>query len=290
MTTVTNPPSLAELAAMPLLTDTQFLELMGSVSFNRKFFGIVPPGIYKGFDFSIAGATTLRICPGLPNVAAIERDGQIINVKGQAPIDVTIPRSQNVAVVIEAISAHGLKTKQVDKDAATDAASIKVVPVASVLSHHVIICTVNLPASGSMVAGHISTATRQVGGLLNAISPAQGDARYQLKGDYATAAQLAAQALETPKAQLSSDLTAAPAKGIVFFDGYKDLQLIAAPNGSLLQAMIIRGTDMSAGKCRFLAPASEKIDTTQGDHDIANMQTAGAWYFFLRINGKWKQL
>ena len=275
MTTVTNPPSLSELAVMPLLTDTQFLEEMGSVSFNRKLVGIVPPGIYRGFDFSIVAATTLRICPGLPNTAAIERDGQIITVTGQAPIDVTIPRSQNVAVVLEAISQHGLLTKQIDKNAAADAATIKVVPVGSVLSHHVIICTVNLPASGSMVAGHISTATRKVGGLLNAISPAQGDVRYQLKGDYATTAQLAAQALETPKAQLSSELTAAPAKGIVFFDGYKDLPLVAATNGSLLQVMIVRGTNMTAGKCRLLAPAGEDIDTTQGDHDTANLQTAG---------------
>jgi hypothetical protein len=149
MTTITNPPSPAELAAMPLLTDTQYLEEMGSVSFNRKFRGIVPPGIYQGFEFSIAGATTLRVCPGLPNTAVVERDGQIINVYGQAPIDVTIPRNQNVAVVIEAISQHGLVTKQIDKNAATDAASIKVIPVASVLPHHVIICTVNLPSTGS---------------------------------------------------------------------------------------------------------------------------------------------
>jgi hypothetical protein len=290
MTTVTNPPSLAELAAMPLITDTQYLEEMGSVSFNRKFSGIVPPGIYKGFDFSVAGPTTLRICPGLPNVAMVERDNQAIRVAGQAPTDVTIPRSQEVAVVLEAISQHGLLTKQIDKNAATDAAAIKVIPVADVLSHHVIICTVNLPASGSLTLMHISTATRQLGGLLNALSQAQADARYQLIGDYATNAALAAQAKKTPEAQFSSDLTAAPASGLLYFDGYKDLPLPVAPNKSFLQVMVDSDLNLTAGKCRFLAPAGETIKTKKGLHDIANLATAGAWFFFLRIGGVWKQL
>jgi hypothetical protein len=76
----------------------------------------------------------------------------------------------------------------------------------------------------------------------------------------------------------------------LFFDGYKDLPLLAAPDRSLLQVMVVRGINLTAGKCRLLTPVGEKIDTTQGEHLIANLQTAGAWYFFLRTGGKWKQL
>jgi hypothetical protein len=291
MTTVTNPPTPAELANYPLLADTQYLEEMGSVSFNRKFFGIVPAGIYRGFDFSITAATTLRICPTNPNSAAIERDGQVITVIGQKPVDVVIPRSQNVAVVIEAISQHGLLTKQIDKNAAVDAAAIKVIPVANVLAHHVIICTVNLPATGNMLPAHISTATRQLGGLLNSPTFAQADARYQPAGSYATTAQLEEQAKKNPISQSSTDVTAAPESGMLIFDGFKDLQLPAAPEGSVLQVMVDRELVLSSSnKCRLLAPAGELIKTTEGDHDTANLAAVGVWFFFRRKSGVWKQL
>lgn len=292
MTTVANPPTPAELSNYPLLADTQYLEEMGSTSFNRKFFGIVPAGIYRGFDFSITAATTLRICPTNPNTAAIERDGQVITVIGQKPIDVTIPRSQNVAVVIEAISQHGLLTKQIDKNASVDAAAIKVIPVANILAHHVIICTVNLPATGNMQLAHISTATRQVGGLLNSPTFAQANAMYQAKGDYPTRAEFDAQAKKNPLVQSSSDLSVAPQSGILIFDGFKDLQLQqTAPEGSLLQVMVDRDLALSSSnKCRLLAPGGEKINTTEGLHDIANLVSAGVWFFFRRKSGAWKQL
>ncbi len=180
MSLVSAPLSPAEQASLQLIADTQYGELMGSVSFNRKLLGIVPPGIYRGFNFAIQGATTLRICPvGTgENNAVIERDGQVINVLGQNPIDVTIPRSQEVAVVIEAFSAHGVLTKQIDKNAAVEAAQIKVVPVVQVLGHQVTICTVNLPATGNLALAHISTATRKVGGLLNSLTKGQADTLY----------------------------------------------------------------------------------------------------------------
>lgn len=292
MTTVANPPTPAELANYPLLADTQYLEEMGSVSFNRKFFGIVPAGIYRGFTYSITAATTLRICPTNPNTAAIERDGQVITVIGQRPIDVTIPRSQNVAVVIEAISQHGLLTKQIDKNAATDAAVIRVIPVASVLAHHVVICTVNLPATGNMLVSHISEATRTVGGLLNTPTFAQAAAMFQPKGDYPTKVEFESQARKNPLSLTSADITAAPESGVVIFDTFKDLQLPStAPAGSLLQVMVDRDLVLTpTNKCRLLAPGGEKINTKQGLHDIANLVSAGDWFFFRRIGGVWKQL
>lgn len=292
MTTVANPPTPAELANYPLLADTQYLEEQGSVSFNRKFFGIVPAGIYRGFNYTITAATTLRICPTNPNTAAIERDGQVITVNGQKPVDVIIPRSQNVAVVIEAISQHGLLTKQIDKNAATDAATIKVIPVANVLAHHVVICTVNLPATGNMLAAHISEATRTVGGLLNSPTFAQAAAMFQPKGDYPTRSEFEAQAKKNPQSQSSADVTLAPESGVLIFDGFKDLQLPStAPSGSVLQVMVDRELVLSSSnKCRLLAPAGELIKTTEGDHDIANLAAVGVWFFFRRKGGVWKQL
>jgi hypothetical protein len=181
-----SPLTRADLAALPLLADTQFCELMGSESFNRKLLGIVPKGIYRGFEHSIAGADTLRICPQNPNSAAIERDGQLITVQGQHPIDVVIPRNQDSAVVIEAISAHDVLTSQVDKNSAVKAAEVKVIPFDAVQPHHVIILRVNLPTGQVLNGGHISTASRTVGGLLNVPTIDMVQALFQPKGDYIT--------------------------------------------------------------------------------------------------------
>lgn len=187
------PLSDQDRAELPLLADTQFFELMGSVSFNRKFTGIVPPGIYRGFNFSITGVDKVTVCTDVKNTAAVERDGQIITVQGQHPIVVTITRGVEVAVVIEAISQYGLLTSQVDKGSAVLAAQIRVVPLVEVEPHHVIIFTANFPLAGNLTLAHISVIRRTVGGLNNTPTFEQAAELYQPKGNYLTVVQAAAQ-------------------------------------------------------------------------------------------------
>lgn len=162
-----DPVSRLELSEFKLLADTQFFEQMGSESFNRKLTGIVSAGIYRGFDYEISGTDTITLCTGEKNTVAVERDGQLITVQGQHPITVKIPRAIAVAVVIEAISQHGLLTSQIDKNSDVPAAAIRVVPLGLVADHHVIALTVHLPDMAALNETHISIEQRQVGGVKN---------------------------------------------------------------------------------------------------------------------------
>jgi hypothetical protein len=181
-----SPTSRAELAAFPLLADTQFAEEMGSESFNRKFVGIVAAGIYRGFDVVVSGVNKITIGSAGKGTAAIERDGQLITVQGQHPIEVFITPGIECAVVIEAISQHGLLTNQVDKNSLVAAAQVKVVPIAELLSHHVVITKILLPNGTPLNAEHLDLESRTVAGLDNKPTFEQADDRYQLKGEYLT--------------------------------------------------------------------------------------------------------
>ena len=155
------PPSGPDLAALPLLADMQYLEPFGTDALNRKFHGIVPPGIYRGYQYSLPGAMKLAIGATKNGVAVVEVGNWSINVHQVAPVELTVPAGFAGYVVLDATYGIGVVTKQVDANSQIDAAIIKLVPTAELLPRHVILYTLDVPGAATvMLDAYISTADR----------------------------------------------------------------------------------------------------------------------------------
>ncbi len=154
-------PLVAELASLPLIADVQYLEPYTSTALNRKFFGVIPKGIYRGFDVEPSGSNTLIVKAG--GSAAIEKDTYLITVHGQHDISLDIPHDISVYIVLDAEYEHGTVTKQVDNSSLVDAATISVIAEADLQPHHVVVCGVYLPSGETLSGEHIETEVRTNG-------------------------------------------------------------------------------------------------------------------------------
>lgn len=97
---------------------------------------------------------------------------------------------------------------------------------------------------------------------------------------------------EALKQRTSADLTAgdqAPAEGTLIFKAHGDKILQAVEDGKMLTVFIARNVNLATGKCRLIAPGTEKLDTVNGLHETANLLKRGP-FRFVRDNGVWKQL
>lgn len=140
------PPTPADISQLALLADLQYLEPMGSEALNRKFLGIVPRGVYRGFLYSLPGGMTLRIgANNEPGTAIVESNLAAITVQQVKTIDLTVPANFDGYVVLEATYGVGVITKQVSTSATVDAARLKLVARAQLLPGHIIIYAVTTP-------------------------------------------------------------------------------------------------------------------------------------------------
>ncbi|ELA7934516.1 hypothetical protein Q4902_004354 [Vibrio parahaemolyticus] len=164
--TIIIPPLLTDWQALPLITDTQYLEPLASNSLNRKFYGIVRAGVFRGFECAPAGGMKLRVSSGEQfGVALVERDDYILTVRQQHDIDVEIPAGATSYVVLEAFYKHGVKTKQVDLSSDVEASEIKVLPQSAVEPHHLILCRATVPTGASeLTLIHLNFDDREQGG------------------------------------------------------------------------------------------------------------------------------
>ncbi|EOD5129716.1 hypothetical protein ACJXCR_003921 [Vibrio parahaemolyticus] len=164
--TIIIPPLLTDWQALPLITDTQYLEPLASNSLNRKFYGIVRAGIFRGFECAPAGGMKLRVSSGEQfGVALVERDDYILTVRQQHDIDVEIPAGATSYVVLEAFYKYGVKTKQVDLASEIEASEVKVLPLESVEDHHLILCRVTVPDTATQLEQeHLNFDDREQGG------------------------------------------------------------------------------------------------------------------------------
>lgn len=156
------PPTSADISALALLADIQYLELMSSEALNRKFNGIVPPGIYRGYEYTLPGGMGITIGANTPaGTAVVERSGCCITVQQAKPVSLVVPAAFSGYLVLEAIYGVGVITKQVSSTSNIDAASIKLVAKADLQSHHVILYTINTPAgTTTLLDSHISAEDR----------------------------------------------------------------------------------------------------------------------------------
>ncbi len=164
--TIIIPPLLTDWQALPLITDTQYLEPLASNSLNRKFYGIVRAGVFRGFECAPAGGMKLRVSSGDQfGVALVERNDYILTVRQQHDIDVEIPAGATSYVVLEAFYKHGVKTKQVDLSSDVEASEIKVLPQSAVEPHHLILCRATVPTGASeLTLIHLNFDDREQGG------------------------------------------------------------------------------------------------------------------------------
>lgn len=155
------PPTPVETGNLPLLADMQWLEPFGTDALNRKFHGIVPPGIYRGYQYSLPGAMKLAIGATKNGVAVVEVGNWSINVHQVAKVELTVPAPFVGYVVLDATYGIGVVTKQVDSASLIDAAVIKLVPTAQLLPQHVILYGLDVPAGVSVLLDeYVSAASR----------------------------------------------------------------------------------------------------------------------------------
>ncbi|MGI3052928.1 hypothetical protein [Vibrio alginolyticus] len=159
-------PLLTDWQALPLITDTQYLEPLASNSLNRKFYGIVRAGIFRGFECAPAGGMKLRVSSGEQfGVALVERDDYVLTVRQQHDVDVEIPAGATSYVVLEAFYKFGVKTKQVDLASDIEASEIKVLPQEAVEDHHLILCRATVPDGVTQLKSeHLNFDDREQGG------------------------------------------------------------------------------------------------------------------------------
>ncbi|EPP6382789.1 hypothetical protein NB573_09860 [Vibrio alginolyticus] len=171
--TITLNPRTSDSATLDLITDIQYLEPFTSTSLNRKFCGVVRPGVFRGFSCEPGNGLTLNIKHTQNQdgnevkygVALVERDDYLLTVRQQNDIAINIPTGQVMYVVLEAFYKFGVETKQVNLDSDVDSATVRVLPQSQVKDHHVILCTVNIPDSATqLLAEHLSFDGRMLGG------------------------------------------------------------------------------------------------------------------------------
>ncbi|HHF2968639.1 tail fiber protein [Vibrio alginolyticus] len=171
--TITLNPRTSDSATLDLITDIQYLEPFTSTSLNRKFCGVVRPGVFRGFSCEPGNGLTLNIKHTQNQdgnevkygVALVERDDYLLTVRQQNDIAINIPTGQVMYVVLEAFYQFGVETKQVNLDSDVDSATVRALPQSQVKDHHVILCTVNIPDSATqLLAEHLSFDGRMLGG------------------------------------------------------------------------------------------------------------------------------
>lgn len=159
--------TVSDQAELPLIADVAFNEMFTSSALNRKFLGIVRPGIYRGFKYKIG--TGLKLIIGDDsgkNTAYVERDGYTMTIQGQHAQTMTLPAGRRSAIVLEGFYEYGVKTRQVDKTATVDSAVMKVIPSTQIAEHHTVVYEVNIPIGATQITeAMIIEENRLAGGI-----------------------------------------------------------------------------------------------------------------------------
>lgn len=244
------PPQVADVKALPLISDLQFLEIATSEALNRKMLGVVNDGIRRGFNYKIG--TGLKMVMGDDsgkNTACVERDGVLLTVQGQHPVEVTLPAGKESAIVIEGFYQYGVKTKQVDATSDIDSAKIIVVDSNKTADHHVILCDVTVPLGATQITEPmISLARRKAAGLdiQSHVDHADPHVQYVKKTfQIKTALPLkGGKDLNGTDLTLSIDTATTDRTGTVqLIDSYTSTSAVLAPTGNALRAANQRAVD-----------------------------------------------
>ncbi|HEY3591758.1 MAG TPA: hypothetical protein VGL07_17095, partial [Buttiauxella sp.] len=147
--TVTSGVNLKERS---LIADMQYYESFTSEALNRKFFGVLPHGIYNGFDFEPGEG--LSVCIGAENErgsALSEHEMMCLTANQMKTVMVAVPAGKESLIVLEVAFSFGTITDQVSPNSPVKAAEIKAISRADYKKGQVIICTAVVPADAIQV-------------------------------------------------------------------------------------------------------------------------------------------
>nr|WP_233503900.1 hypothetical protein [Pseudocitrobacter sp. RIT 415] len=149
---------------LALVSDVQFREPYSSGALNRKFRGIVNPGIYGGFTPSPAGGLTLQITSDSEGgTASINIDKYYqLTVRQQAGVSLSLTAGKTSIVVLEATYVVGQETYQVNANSAIQAAEIKLLEEGALLNENQLeLCTVKIPAGATEITDDMIDVTNR---------------------------------------------------------------------------------------------------------------------------------
>ncbi len=180
-----------------LTPDVRWKEPYVSAGLNRKFAGVLAPGVVWGFEVDAPGGMLVRVWPGddpdyPESVALVDRDGYSLTVRqsGEDTVDLAGRAGGTVFIVLEALYAP-------NQDTVTSLQA-----VTTPADHHVILAKVTIPAGATAItAGMIDFAARTNG------NPAT------LAMSYATSLMTVMTSLTELKASLANLTAWAKAKG-----------------------------------------------------------------------------
>lgn len=127
--------------------DIQWREQYVSHALNRKFTGVVDPGVYQGFECKASGGDILVGDQAAPNTAVVEVNGYSVTARMDTPEQVT-PSAAKPYVVLEVYYGIGIATR----------ASLKA--VAEPAGYQLVLCRVTDDGAGSW---DIDLSERQLG-------------------------------------------------------------------------------------------------------------------------------
>ena len=162
---VTTPHIVAtSLSDQNFIADVMYQEPFGSASFNRKLHGLLPIGVYEGFNVIAAGGRDITIgSDDDSDVCGIDVGGEhFITVKGQKALTLTVPVStEEQFVVVQANYGFGVITDQVDSTSSIKAVDVKCVNVGAETSNQIVIAKI-ATAVGDISQSHIDLTVRNM--------------------------------------------------------------------------------------------------------------------------------
>ena len=134
--------------------DTAYGESYTSASLNKKLAGILPTGVYWGFEVVPASGMQVKVCPGPEypkNVAVAERNGYSLTGTSEGELLVPVPAG-----------FRGLLVLDMDYDHQLTRSAVRLVETAS--ECHIVLAGLNVPVGAqAILPGHISYVPRQEG-------------------------------------------------------------------------------------------------------------------------------
>lgn len=136
--------------------DTCYGESYTSASLNKKLAGVLPTGVYWGFEVVPATGMQVKVYPGPnpdypKNVAVAERNGYSLTGTSEGELLVPLPAG-----------FRGLLVLEMDYDHQVTRSAVRLVETAA--EHHIILAGLNVPEGATEIsADMISYDRRQVG-------------------------------------------------------------------------------------------------------------------------------
>uniref|UniRef100_UPI0039A1E69E polymer-forming cytoskeletal protein n=1 Tax=Thaumasiovibrio sp. DFM-14 TaxID=3384792 RepID=UPI0039A1E69E len=160
-----HPVSVADRAALPLVSDIQFAEPFTSNALNLKHHGIVRPGVFRGFDYSIGDGLKITIGDDSgKNTAYIERDDYSLTIHQQHAVTLELEAGKLSIIAIEGFYEYGTLTKQVDVNATAEGARLVVLSEEELEEHHQIVCEVDIPTGAEEINEEMVSVLRRIDG------------------------------------------------------------------------------------------------------------------------------